>query len=89
MQKHKEDGSDGDQAQIQIERPQGSADPRDKWLAAGANDDLAFLMAMLALAEGGGKEEPTDRHTALPRKETSHGRAEDQPRDRQASGTET
>ena len=77
MQNRGQDDFDGGRAPNLIEHPEARTDPRDNWLAAGANDDLAFLMAMLALAEGAGQEEPTDRHPPLPRKETSHGKAED------------
>ena len=77
MQNHKQNAVAMGSAPSPIERPERSIDPREKWLAAGANDDLAFVMAMLAMAEGGGGEEPNDLRTALPRKETFHGRAED------------
>ena len=77
MQNHRQDDFDGGRGPSLIEDPQASTDPREKWLAAGANDDLAFLMAMLALAEGAGREELTDRHSLSPGKETFHGRAED------------
>ena len=85
MRNHGQDDFDWDRKPNRIEHSKDGADPRDKWLAAGANDDLAFLMAMLALAEGGGQEEPTARHPPLPQKETSHGRAEDPPSARPAS----
>ena len=77
MQNHKQDDLDGDRAPNRIEHQERSTDPREKWLAAGANGDLAFLMAMLALAEGAGGGEPTDGHSLWPGKETFHGRAED------------
>jgi hypothetical protein len=70
MRNHGQDDIDLDRASNLIGHPEDSTDPRDKWLAAGANDDLAFLMAMLALAEGAGREEPTDRHPSLQKPET-------------------
>jgi hypothetical protein len=54
MQNHKKHDLNGGRAPYLIEHPDGSTDPRDRRLAAGANDDLGFLMAMLALAEGAG-----------------------------------
>ena len=77
LQNHKQDDFEGGPAPSLIEHPQASSDPREEWLAAGANDDLAFLMAMLALAEGAGQEELTVRYPPLPTKETIHGRAKD------------
>ena len=77
MQNHKQDDFDGSRGPSLVEHSEDSTDPREKWLAAGANDDLAFLMAMLALAEGAGLKEPTGGHPLLPGKETSYGRAED------------
>ena len=88
MQNHRDD-FDRSRAPRLIEHPEASTDPREKWLAAGANDDLAFLMAMLALAEGAGQEEPTDCPAPLPRKETFHGKAEDASAGRQSSSRET
>ena len=76
MRNHGQDDIDLDRVSNLIEHTEDSTDPRDKWLAAGANDDLAFLMAMLALSEGGGQTELTDDRAPLPGKETSHGRAE-------------
>ena len=71
MQNHKQDDFDGGRAPSLIEH----ADPRERWSDAGAKDDLAFVMAMLAMAEGAGRhQEPTDGRAP---KETSHGRAED------------
>ena len=77
MQNHRQDNFDGGRGPSLIEDPQASTDPREKWLAAGANDDLAFLMAMLALAEGAGGAEPSAGQSLSPGKETFHGRAED------------
>ena len=77
MQNHKQDDFDGGRAPSLIEHPRASTDPREKWLAAGANDDLAFLMAMLALAEGAGGAEPSAGQSLSPGEETFHGRAED------------
>ena len=77
MQNHRQDDFDGGRGPSLIEHLEDSTDPREKWLAAGASDDLAFLMAMLALAEGAGGGEPTDGHSLSPGKETFHGRAED------------
>ena len=88
MQNHRQDDFDGGRGPSLIENLDASTDPREKWLAAGASDDLAWLMAMLALAEGAGQEEPTDRRAALPRKETFHGRAEDASGSRQSPSRE-
>jgi hypothetical protein len=88
MQNHKDD-FDGDRAGSLVDHSEVRTDPREKWLAAGANDDLAFLMAMLALAEGAGQEEPTDCRAPLLRKETFRGRAEDASGGRQSSSRET
>ena len=52
MRNPRHDDLDGSRAPTMIE--QASADPREKWLAADPGDDLEFLMAMLALADGGG-----------------------------------
>ena len=76
MQNHRQDDFDGGRGPSLIEDPEVRPE-REKWLAAGASDDLAFLMAMLALAEGAGGREPTDGHSLSPGKETFHGRAED------------
>ena len=83
MQNHRQDDFDGGRGPSLIENLEASTDPREKWLVAGASDDLAFLMAMLALAEGSGVREPIDGHSLSPGKETFHGRAED------ASGART
>jgi hypothetical protein len=84
MQNHKQDDFDG-RTPSPIEHPEARTDPREKWLAAGASDDLAVLMAMLARIEGA---EPSDRRSPLPRKETFHGRTEDASGDRPSSSKE-
>ena len=37
----------------QIRKSTPDADPRRRWMEAGASDDLAFALAMLALTESG------------------------------------
>ena len=86
MPNHKQDDFHGGLGPSLIEQPKASTDPREKWLAAGATDDLAFVMAMLALAEGAGQGEPTDRRAPLLRKDTFHERAEDFSGGQQSSG---
>jgi hypothetical protein len=64
MRYHTQDDFDGGRGPSLTTRPEltttngtrecpPEGDPRRRWMEAGANDDLAFALAMLALTEGG------------------------------------
>jgi hypothetical protein len=59
MRNHSDDNFEGDsgitlpETTVATRVPSAQGDPRRRWMEAGASDDLAFALALLALTEGG------------------------------------